>query len=168
MRAIRNAVDATRRALDDPTGAYAVLVGALDSLGDQQLVTPTTWERYDPAKRKIIDAALNGESQELIERVHAAVLVADCAGGAKRRFVSSTTARISPDYYRAEALGTVRPPQSADLERTLGVAYDILPRRALTDHLHARRGLQPQAAGLEPRRLGRDGIRPPGRSTARE
>lgn len=73
MRAIRNAVDATRRALDDPTGAYTV--GALESLGDQQLVTPTTWERYDPAKRTS-STRPSRERVKLIERVHAAVLVA--------------------------------------------------------------------------------------------
>lgn len=50
--------------------------------------------------------------------------------GLKRRFVSSTLARISPDYYRSEAVGTARPPQSADVERMLGIAYDIRSRRS--------------------------------------
>ena len=40
MRAIRNAVDATRRALDDPTGAYTDLVAALESMSDDELSTP--------------------------------------------------------------------------------------------------------------------------------
>jgi hypothetical protein len=34
MRAVRNTVDATRRAIDDPTGAYTDLVAALESLGE--------------------------------------------------------------------------------------------------------------------------------------
>ena len=40
MRVIRNAVDATRRAIDDPTGAYTDLVAALESLADDDLTTP--------------------------------------------------------------------------------------------------------------------------------
>jgi hypothetical protein len=129
MRVIRNAVDATRRAIDDPTGAYTDLVAALESLGDDELTTPTTWDRYDSAKRKIIDNALRGVDEELIERVRIAVLEADRAG-LKRRFITSTLARTSPDYYRGEAVGTIHPPRSADMERMLGVAYDIRSRRS--------------------------------------
>jgi hypothetical protein len=88
-----------------------------------------TWERYDGRKRKIIDAALKGEDQSLVEKVRAAVLEADRAG-LKRRFVLSTLTRISKAYYRSEAVGMVRPPQSADLERMLGIAYDIRSRRS--------------------------------------
>lgn len=129
MRAIRNAVDATRRALDDPTGAYTDLVAALESISDHQLSTPATWDRYDGAKRNTIDAALVDLDQEAADRVRDAVLEADRAG-LKRRFVSSTLARLSPDYYRSEASGTVRPPRAADIERMLGTAYDIRSRRS--------------------------------------
>jgi hypothetical protein len=128
MRVIRNTIDATRRAIDDPTGAYTDLVAALESLGDDYLTTPATWDCYEGRKRKIIDTALKGENQSLVEKVRAAVLEADRVG-LKRRFVSSTLARVSPAYYRSGAVGTVRPPQSADLERMLGVAYNIRSRR---------------------------------------
>lgn len=128
MRVIRGSVDATRRAVDDPTGAYTDLVAALESLADDHLTTPVTWERYDGRARKIIDAALAGEQPALIAKVHAAVLQAERVG-LKRRFVSSTMARISPAYYRSEAIGVMRAPQSADLERMLGLAYDIRSRR---------------------------------------
>jgi hypothetical protein len=129
MRVIRSAVDATRRALDDPTGAYTDLVAALESLSADELTTPTTWDRYDPRKRKIIDAALEGVPRELDEKIRTAVLEADRAG-LKRRFVSSTMAQISPDYYRNEARGTVLPPRAPDIERMLGIAYDIRSRRS--------------------------------------
>jgi hypothetical protein len=128
MRVIRNTVDATRRAIDDPTGAYTDLVAALESLSEDHLTTPVTWDRYEGRKRKIIDAALDGEPQPLVEKLRAAVLEADRVG-LKRRFVSSTLERVSPAYYRSEAVGTVRPPQSADLERMLRVAYDIRSKR---------------------------------------
>ena len=129
MRVIRNTVDATRRAINDPTGAYTDLVAALESLGDDHLTSPVTWDRYDGTKRRIIDAALEGEDQALVEKVRAGVLEADRAG-LKRRFVASTLARVSATYYRSEAVSAVRPPQSADLERMLGVAYDIRSRKS--------------------------------------
>lgn len=129
MRVIRNAVDATRRALDDPTGAYTDLVAALESMSDDELSTPVTWDRYDGSKRKIVDAALLDAGEVVTDRVRAAVLEADRAG-LKRRFVSSTLARLSPGYYRDDAVGTVRPPRAPDIERMLSIAYDIRSRRS--------------------------------------
>jgi hypothetical protein len=129
MRAIRNSVDATRRALDDPTGAYTDLVAALESLSEDSLAAPTTWDRYDPSKRKIMDAALMDLADEEKANIREAVLMADRAG-LKRRFISSTLARISPDFYRGDATGAVRPPRSADIERMLSIAYDIRSRRS--------------------------------------
>ncbi len=129
MRVIRTTVDATRRAIGDPTGAYTDIVAALESLGDDHLTSPTTWDRYDSAKRKIIDSALSDLDAADAARVRNAILEADRAG-LKRRFVASTLARISPAYYRAEAGNAVRPPRAADLERMLGIAYDIRSRRS--------------------------------------
>ncbi|RBY95492.1 hypothetical protein DQ237_13200 [Blastococcus sp. TF02-8] len=129
MRAIRNAVDATRRALDDPTGAYTDLVAALESISENELSTPVTWDRYDGSKRRIIDAALVDLDQEVADKIRTAVLEADRAG-LKRRFISSTLARVSSDYYRDNAVGTVRPARAPDIERMLGIAYDIRSRRS--------------------------------------
>lgn len=129
MRVIRTAVDATRRATDDPTGAYTDLVAALESLADDDLTTPTSWDRYDGRKRKILDKALEGKDPELAEEIREAVLEADRVG-LKRRFIASTFSRISPAYYRSEAVDVLRPPQSADVERMLGIAYDIRSRRS--------------------------------------
>lgn len=129
MRGIRNSVDATRRALDDPTGAYTDLVAALESLSDEELSTPITWDRYDGSKRKILDAALAGMDPNAADEVRSAILEADRAG-AKRRFISSTLTRLSPEYYRSAAAGAVMPPRAPDLERLLSVAYDIRSRRS--------------------------------------
>lgn len=129
MRVIRNSVDAACRAVDDPTGAYTDLVAALESLGDDALTTPATWDRYDHKKRKIIDRALEHVGEELVDKIHAAVLEADRAG-LKRRFISSTLARVSPDYYRREAVGTVHAPRSLEIERMLGIAYDVRSSRS--------------------------------------
>ncbi|WP_313536140.1 hypothetical protein [Arsenicicoccus bolidensis] len=128
MRAIRGSVDATRRAVDDPTGAYTDLVAALESLAEDDLTTPTTWDRYDGHKRKLIDESLKDAAPELAQRVREAILEADRAG-LKRRFVSSTLSRLDAGYFREGASGARRPPRRADLERLLSVAYDIRSRR---------------------------------------
>lgn len=129
MRVIRSTVDATRRAIDDPTGSYTDIVAALESLGEDGLTTSTTWDRYDPAKRKILDAALEGVDDDAAKRIRAAILEADRAG-LKRRFVTSTLGRVSTTYYREEAIETVRPPRAVELERMLSIAYDIRSRRS--------------------------------------
>jgi len=115
--------------VDDPTGAYTDLVAALESLGDDHLTTAATWDRYDGRKRKIFDAVLREADGQIAQDVRVAALEADRAG-LKLRFVSSTLARVSPAYYRDQAVGTSRPPKSADLERMLSIAYDIRSGRS--------------------------------------
>lgn len=129
MRVIRSTVDATRRAVEDPTGSYTDIVAALESLGEDGLTASTTWDRYDSAKRKILDAALKGVDEDAAKRMRAAILKADRAG-LKRRFVASTLGRVSTTYYREEAIETVRPPRAVELERMLSIAYDIRSRRS--------------------------------------
>lgn len=129
MRAIRSGVNATRRAVDDPTGAYTDLVAALESLAEDGETTPTSWDRYDGRKRKMIDTALVDAPSDVANRVRQAVLEADRAG-LKRRFVSSTLARLDPSYYRVEAANARRPPRGPDMERLLRTAYDIRSRHS--------------------------------------
>ncbi|WAC92243.1 hypothetical protein [Mycobacterium sp. Aquia_213] len=129
MRVIRNTVGATRTAMEDPTGAYTDIVAALESLGEGSTTSSTTWDRYDPAKRKIMDAALEGMDADVATRVRDAILEADRTG-LKRRFVASTLAHVSPTYFREEAVENVRPPRAAELERMLSIAYDIRSRRS--------------------------------------
>lgn len=129
MRAIRTSIDATRRAVEDPTGAYTDLVAALESLADESHSTPTTWDRYDGRKRKILDAVLDGLDPTMAARVRAAVLDADRVG-LTRRFVSSTMTRIMPEYFREEANGAASPPRAPDLERMLATAYEVRSRRS--------------------------------------
>lgn len=129
MRVIRRTVDATRRAPDDPTGAYTDLVAALESLSDKALSGPTTWERYDPQKRKLLDPVLARLEPTLADEMRTALLDADHAG-ATRQFVASTLARITPDYYRREATGALSPPRSADVEEMLRIGYSIRSRRS--------------------------------------
>jgi hypothetical protein len=104
-------------------------VAALESISDNDLSTSVTWDRLDGSKRKIIDATLVDLDQEVADKVRTAVLEAE-RSGLKRRFISSTLARLSPAYYRGEAVGTVRPPRAPDIERMLSIAYDIRSRRS--------------------------------------
>lgn len=129
MRVIRRTVDATRRATDDPTGAYTDLIAALESLSDKALAAPTTWARYDPRKRRILEPVLAKLEPAVADEMRAALLDADHAGAA-RQFVASTLARISPEYYRMEATATLSPPRSADVEEMLRVGYNIRSRRS--------------------------------------
>lgn len=129
MRVIRRTVDATRRATDDPTGAYTDLIAALESLSDETLARPTTWARYDPRKRKILEPVLRKLEPTVADEMRSALLAADHAGAA-RQFVASTLARISPEYYRMEAASALRPPRSADVEEMLRIGYNIRSRRS--------------------------------------
>lgn len=129
MRVIRNAVNATRTAIEDPTGAYTDIIAALESLAEDSLTSSTTWDRYDSRKRKMLDKALKGVDDEVASKIRAAILEADRAG-LKSRFMGSTLARVSSSFYREEAVNTVRPPRAAELEPMLSIAYDIRSRRS--------------------------------------
>lgn len=129
MRVIRRTVDAARRAVEDPTGAYTDLVAAIETLCEDHLTVAATWDRYEGRKRRIFDAVLRDSDGQIAQSVRAADLEADRAG-LKRRFVCSTLARVSPAYYRDQAVGTSRPPKSADFEQMLGIAYDIRSGRS--------------------------------------
>lgn len=129
MRAVRGSVEATRHAVDDPTGAYTDLVAALESLANDDLTNPVTWDRYDGRKRKLYDAALVDLQEDQAEKMRAVVLEADRAG-LTRRFVSSTLARIGGEFYRAEAVTAVRPPRALDIEGMLKIAYAVRSRKS--------------------------------------
>lgn len=134
IRAIRQVVGATRRAVEDPTGAYTDMVAALESLGEDELTVAATWDQYPSAKREVLGDALVGVEEQAAERVRAAVMEGDRLGF-RRRFVSSTHARVGPEFFRSEAVGVSLPVQGARLERALGLAYDIRSRKShvLTD-----------------------------------
>ena len=134
MRAIRQTVAATRRAVDDPTGAYTDMVAALESLWENELTIATTWDQYPGAKRKILDDALAGITERDADVIRTAIVEADKLGS-RRRFISSTRARVGPTFFRSEAVGVSLPIQGVRLERALGLAYDIRSRKShvLTD-----------------------------------
>lgn len=130
MRAIRRIVRATQRALDDPTLAYVDFVAALESLSEGADPPASTWEQMDGRKRGLIDNALDGAPPEVAERVRQAAIEAERLGFMSR-FVTFVLEHLSPDYFRAGAVGAVRPIRGADLNRALKQAYLV---RSLNVH----------------------------------
>lgn len=122
MRAIRHVVGATQNAIDDPTGSYAEMVEALESLADKALAPKVSWSQYDPAKAALLDTALASVEESEAEKIREAVLEADKIG-VTSQFVHSTISRIGPEYFRAEAIGANGPLRRQDLERALKLAY---------------------------------------------
>jgi hypothetical protein len=139
MRAIRRIVHATQHAVDDPTLAYVDLVAALESLSEGTSVPEPTWDQMDGRKRKLIDTALEGADAGLSERLREAVMEGDRLG-AKSRFVAFVMDSVSPDYFRTEAIDTVRAIRGADLEGAVKLAYDIRSR-----NVHVLEDLPPEA-----------------------
>ncbi len=139
MRAIRRIVHATQHAVDDPTLAYVDLVAALESLSEGASVPEPTWDQMDGRKRKLIDTALEGADAGLSERLREAVMEGDRLG-AKSRFVAFVMDSVSPNYFRTEAIDTVRAIRGADLEGAVKLAYDIRSR-----NVHVLEDLPPEA-----------------------
>ena len=82
---------------DCASGIY--YIAALD-------VPDATWADYDARKRKPIDAILEEASQDLAERLKAAILESEHVAIA-RRFREFIKARVGPEFYRTEAEGTL-------------------------------------------------------------
>lgn len=122
MRAIKQTVLATLRAVDDPTGAYTDMVAALESLSDDDLSTKAQWSQYPSDRRPIIDAALEGLDEPTAEKIREAIMEAEHLG-LRRRFINSTTARTGPEFYRSEAAESKAPLRAPDLEKALDLAY---------------------------------------------
>lgn len=156
MRAISRIVRATQRAVDDPTVAYVDLVSALESLSDGTSAPPSTWDRLDGRKRRLIDDALKGVDADQAERVRQAVMEAERLG-AKSRFVAFVMDNISPEYFRSEAIDAARAVRGADLERAVRLAYDVRSR-----NVHVLEDLPPEAWVLGDRA---DTVSPPGMGT---
>jgi hypothetical protein len=139
MRAIRRILRATRRAVDDPTIAYADLVAALESLSSGEDAPEARWDQTDGRKRKLIDAALEDADPALSEAVRIAVMEADRLG-ATNRFLQFVLRHTSPEFFRAEATEAIRPVRRPDLERALKSAYSVRSR-----NVHSLWDLPPEA-----------------------
>lgn len=140
MRAIRRVVDATYLVSDDPGLAYTLFVTSLESLA--QLASPPeenrSWESYEPAKRKLIDAATEDFTPEQTTHVRDAVLEVDQLS-LGRRFREFALDNVRPEFYRSEAVAASRPIRAADLANALTVAYKLRSR-----NVHELQVLEPE------------------------
>lgn len=135
LRAIRQIVDATLLVDEDETLAYTLMVAALESLGQATEPKTATWDEYDRKKRGRIDAATAGLDNAVRDRIQTAIL-ANEHHGLQRRFVAFVIDHVEPSFYRAEAIGAIRPIGAADLPNALRQAYAIRSR-----NVHALEGL---------------------------
>ncbi len=121
MRAIRTVVDATYLVSDDPMMVYTMFVAALESLS--QLVEfpdDHDWSRYDSKKAKIIDAALDGLTDEQADPIRDAVLTIDQLS-VGRRFTAFTLDHVRPSFYREEAVNARQPIRAVDLPKAVAL-----------------------------------------------
>lgn len=139
IRAIRQVVDACRRVAVDPTLSYTMFVAALEALSTGTSVGAVAWDALDGRKRKLLDAALDGVDEGIVQRVRSAVLEAERAG-LKRRFKAFVLQNVSPGYFRREAVDATRPPSVVELTKALSRAYDV---RSL--NVHVLENLRPEA-----------------------
>jgi hypothetical protein len=124
MRAIRRYVTATHRIVDDTSLAYALFVMAIEALAQTADASVAAWPDYDESKRRRIDEALEGMSDEAAGRVRAAVLANEHVALA-RRFRDFVTQHLTADFFRREAAESIAPVSRLDLAMLLKRAYDI-------------------------------------------
>lgn len=127
MRAIRTYVTALHRLGDDAELAYTLLVASIESLAQAFDGHRAEWKDFEEEKRKAVDAALDGASAEVADRVRAALLAIEHVS-LGRRFRDFTLAHLDQAYFRDEAVGQEHPVGRAELRGALQQAYRLRSR----------------------------------------
>ena len=135
IRAIRTYVTGMHRIADDVELAYTLLVASIESLAQDFDGHQSVWSDFEERKRKKIDKALDGASDDVVERVKSTILEIEHTSLSKR-FQSFAIDHITPSYYREEAKDAVRPIAKSDLNTALNQAY-----RARSRYIHNLREL---------------------------
>ncbi len=138
MRAIRTYVTGMQRIADDFELAYTLLVASIVSLAQDFDGHKSYWNSYDQRKRRLIDKALSGASNEVSESVRTAILDIEHTS-LGRRFRDFSIEHLKPSYFREEAIGVVAPISSYDLPKALANAY-----QARSQYIHNLRALPSQ------------------------
>jgi hypothetical protein len=138
MRAIRTYVTGMQRIADDFELAYTLLVASIESLAQDFDGHKSYWNSYDQRKRKLIDKALSGASNEVSESVRKAILDIEHTSLSKR-FREFSIEHLKPSYFRKEAVGVVNPISKYDLPKALANAY-----QARSQYIHNLRTLPSQ------------------------
>lgn len=124
MRAIRRYVNGLHRIADDLDLAYALLVASIESLAQEFDAFAPTWEDYDQGKRRALDDALAGASDETAKKVRETILSQEHLSLA-RRYREFTLAHLKPAFFREEAVKETLPVNRPDLRVSLERAYQF-------------------------------------------
>src|SRR5690606_29975039 len=126
----------------DVTLAYTLFVAALESLAKEAPSPEITWNDFDPAKRKLIDAACGDLSDDQANKVRDAVLQMDMLA-LRRKFQGFVLDHTTEAFYRAGATGSTNPIRAVELPKALDFAYQV---RSKT--VHELRDLGPELRDL--------------------
>jgi hypothetical protein len=124
IRAIRRYVTATHRIADDTDLAYSLFVMSIEALAQTTDAAGVVWTDYDEGKRGRIDNALADAPGEVADAVRSAVLKNEFVA-MSRRFRAFTVEHLTPEFFRADTVGSIRPIARPDLEALLKRAYEI-------------------------------------------
>ncbi|WP_432454840.1 hypothetical protein ACRRS0_05140 [Agarivorans sp. QJM3NY_29] len=138
MRAIRTYVTGMQRIADDFELAYTLLVASIESLAQDFDGHKSSWNSYDQRKRRLIDKALSGASDEVSDSVRKAILDIEHTS-LGRRFRDFSIEHLKPSYFREEAVGVAHPISKNDLPKALANAY-----QARSQYIHNLRTLPSQ------------------------
>lgn len=122
MSSIRTYVTGMQRIADDFELAYTLLVASIESLAQNFDGHQSTWLDYDPAKRKVIDLALHGADEKLLDKVRNAILGIEHTS-LSRRFQDFSIEHINTSYFREEVESSLNPISKMDLRIALKNAY---------------------------------------------
>ena len=121
-----------------------LLVTSIESMSQSVDVPDATWVDYDLKKRKAIDDVLQKLSPDRADEIRVAILTGEHVAIA-RRFREFIKARIGPEFYRGEAMGTQHPVTQQDLDLLLRDAYSI--RSSYVHRLEELKGLAAEPHG---------------------
>ena len=124
IRAIRRYVSGLHRISDELDLAYTLLVASIESLAQDFSTFTPTWENYEEKKRKNLDKALDGASEEIVQRVRNTILDQEHVA-LRKRFQEFSLAHVGSSFFREEANLEARPIRSSDLPELLKSAYQL-------------------------------------------
>ena len=124
MRAIRRYVTSMHRLADDLDLSYALLVASIESLAQEFDEFAPAWGDYPQQKRKPVDDALVGVTEDVCARVRQAILKSEHVAS-KRRFYEFSDHYLQPKFFREEAKDQLYPVGRTELGIALKNAYDL-------------------------------------------
>lgn len=124
IRAIRRYVTAMHRVSDELDLSYALLVASIESLAQEHDNFIPKWEDFAKNKKKPIDVALEGASEDMRDRVRQAILDSEHVS-LKRRFSEFADRHLGPEFFRAGAQTRLVPAGRTELRLGLRNAYDL-------------------------------------------